>query len=93
MEVNLSEDQRAFIREALESGRIQHEEDAVQQAMLLWEERERRRMRILAAVDVAETSLTRGEGRTITNREELAQLARDVKQRGSARLSVPRDSR
>jgi Arc/MetJ-type ribon-helix-helix transcriptional regulator len=93
MEVNLSDDQRAFIREALESGRIQHEEDAVQEAMLLWEERERRRMHILAAVDAAETSFARGESRTITNREELAQLARDVKQRASARFSVPRDSR
>lgn len=85
MAVNLTDDQRAFIREALESGRIQHEEDAVQEAMLLWEERERQRMHILAAVDAAEISLARGEGRTIANREELAQLARDVKKRAKAR--------
>lgn len=70
MEVNLTDDQRAFIREALQSGRIQHEEDAVQEAMLLWEERERHRMQILATVDAAEISLARGEGRTVTNPEE-----------------------
>lgn len=61
--------------------------------MLLWEERERRRMQILAAVDSAEASLARGEGRTITNRKELTQLARDVKQRSSAKSSLPQDSR
>lgn len=93
MEVNLTDDQRAFIREALESGRIHHEEDAVREAMLLWEDRERRRVHILAAVDAAETSLAHGEGRTITNREELTQLASDIKQRASARFPVPRDSR
>lgn len=93
MEVNLTDDQRAFIREALKSGRIQHEEDAVRQAMLLWEERERQRMQILTAVDAAEASLSRGHGRTITNPEELAQLARDVKKRVSERFSLPRDSR
>lgn len=93
MEVNLTDDQKAFVREALESGRIQNAEDAVREAMLLWEGRERRRIHILAAVDAAEASLTRGEGRTVTNRDELGQLARDVKKRASTRLSASPDSR
>jgi hypothetical protein len=55
--------------------------------MSLWEERERRRLEILAAADRAEESLARGEGRTITSREEVTQIAADVKRRGMARLA------
>lgn len=43
---------------------------------------------ILAAVDKAEASLARDEGRRITTREELTQLADDIKRRGVARLSA-----
>jgi len=88
MEVHLTPDQEAFIRQAMETGRLHREEDAVQEAMLLWEERERRRMEILASVDKAEASLARDEGRRITSHEEVVQLAEDVKQRGKARLSA-----
>jgi putative addiction module CopG family antidote len=77
MEVHLTDDQKAFIRQAVQTGRYAREEDAVQDALSLWEERERRRVEILAAVDQAEASLTRGEGRRITTREETAQLADD----------------
>jgi Arc/MetJ-type ribon-helix-helix transcriptional regulator len=87
MEVHITPDQEAFIRHALETGRLQREEDAVREAMLLWEERERRRMEILASVDKAEASLARGEGRRLTTHEEALQLADDVKQRGMTRLS------
>jgi Arc/MetJ-type ribon-helix-helix transcriptional regulator len=86
MEVHLTEDQKAFIRNAVESGRIRQEEEAVQEAMLLWEERERRRMQILAAADRAEASLARGEGRKVRNREQLSKLADDVKRRARAKL-------
>lgn len=43
--------------------------------------RERVRAEILAAVDAAETSLSRGEGRVIT-RQSMQELAGRVKQRG-----------
>jgi putative addiction module CopG family antidote len=49
MNVNISPDQKAFIREAIESGRFRSEEDALQEALALWEERERARSEILAA--------------------------------------------
>ncbi len=88
MEVRLTPDQEAFIREAIAAGRFHREEEAVREAMLLWEERERRRLEILAAVDKAEASLARGEGRRITTHEEVAQLAGDIKQRGMARLAA-----
>ncbi len=62
MEVQLTPDQAAFIRQAVETGRLHREEEAVQEAMELWGERERRRLEILTAVDRAEASLARGEG-------------------------------
>jgi hypothetical protein len=53
-----------------------------------WEERERRRLEILAVVEQAEASLARGEGRRITTHEEVTQLAQHIKRRGMARLSA-----
>jgi Arc/MetJ-type ribon-helix-helix transcriptional regulator len=87
MEVQLTPDQKAFVRQAIESGRLQREEDAVREALALWEGRERARAEILAAVDAAELSLARGEGRTITQ-QSMRDLAGDIKQRGRNRLSA-----
>jgi hypothetical protein len=87
MEVQLTPDQRAFVRQAIESGRLRREEDATTEAPSLWEERERTRAEILAAVDEAVASLARGEGRIITQ-ESMRELAEDLKRRGRARLSA-----
>lgn len=87
MEVRLTPDQEAFVRQAIESGRLQRAEDAVEEALSLWEERERKRAEFLATIDVAEASLARGEGRTITQ-ESMRELADQVKQRGRARLAA-----
>ena len=87
MEVQLTPDQKAFVRQAIQSGRLHSEEDAVLEALALWEERERSRAEILAAVDEAEASLARGEGRVIT-RESMRDLAAEVKQRGRDRLAA-----
>jgi Arc/MetJ-type ribon-helix-helix transcriptional regulator len=93
MEVHLTPDQDAFIRQAIETGRLHRKEDAVQEAMSLWEERERRRLEILVAVDHSEASLGRGEGRRITKHEEVTQLAADIKRRGMARLAAEQTPR
>jgi Arc/MetJ-type ribon-helix-helix transcriptional regulator len=85
MEVQLTPDQEAFVRQAIENGRLHREEDAVKEALLLWEERERTRAEIVAAVDEAEAALARGEGRVI-NQESMRELAETVKRRGRARL-------
>jgi Arc/MetJ-type ribon-helix-helix transcriptional regulator len=87
MEVQLTPEQRAFVRQAIETGCLRREEDAVQEALALWAERERTRAEILAAVDEAEASLARGEGRLITQ-ESMRELADQVKQRGRARLAA-----
>ena len=93
MNVDLTPDQRALVKRAIESGRFSHEEQAVQEALALWEERERRRLEILAAMDEAEASLAKGEGRPITE-ESMKALAEEIKERGRRRLaaepSVPR---
>jgi putative addiction module CopG family antidote len=68
MEVHLTPDQEAFVRQAIASGRLQRAEEAVEQALSLYEERERNRMEILGALDAAEASIARGEGIEITNR-------------------------
>lgn len=91
MEVHFTPDQKAFARQAVESGRLAREEDAVLEALLLWEDRERRRREILAAVDEAEASLARGEGRPITQ-DSMRELAESVKQRGRVRLAADRDT-
>jgi len=72
MDVELTADQRAFVQKAIESGRFSREEEAVAEALALWEERERRRLEIVAMIDEAEASLARGEGRAFTkNRHRL----------------------
>jgi Arc/MetJ-type ribon-helix-helix transcriptional regulator len=93
MEVQLTADQQAFIREAIAGGRLQRPEEALQQALLLWEERARRRLEILAAVELSKASLARGDGRVVTTREESDHLASDIARRGMARLSAEHNSR
>lgn len=91
MDVQLTPDQAAFVRQAIESGRLRREEDAVKEALSLWEERERTRAEILAAVDEAEASLARGEARIITE-ESMHELAEEVKRRGRARLAAEQEA-
>jgi Arc/MetJ-type ribon-helix-helix transcriptional regulator len=89
MPVNLAPDQKAFVRDAIVSGRLHGEEDAMREALALWERRERARAEILASVDVAEAALARGEGRVITQ-ESMRDLAAEVKQRGRECLAAER---
>jgi Arc/MetJ-type ribon-helix-helix transcriptional regulator len=85
MEFELTSDQRAFARHAVAAGRLKREEDAVAEALALWEERERRRVEFRATIDEARASLARGEGREITQ-ESMRTLSAEVKARGRARL-------
>lgn len=90
MNVELTPDQRAFVQKAIESGRFKREEEAIEEALALWEERERRRLELLAMLDEADTSLARGEGIPITE-ESMRALAEDVKQQGRRRLAAERE--
>ena len=98
MEIRPTPDQEAFIRDAIEAGRIESAEDAAKKALALWEERERRRSEILAAVDIAQASTARGEGIEIT-RESMRELVEDVRPplpvrngEGRSDLTAPRPS-
>jgi Arc/MetJ-type ribon-helix-helix transcriptional regulator len=79
MEIHLTPDQEAFVREAVASGRVQRAEEAVEQAMLLWERRERSRLEILAALDASELDLREGRF-TEYSKESLPKLADELKQ-------------
>jgi putative addiction module CopG family antidote len=57
MEVQLTPDQEAFVRKAVASGRYPNAEAAVRDAMARWEEGERARLELLAALDEAEADL------------------------------------
>ena len=85
MDVHLSPDQKAFARRAIESGRLHSEQDVVQEALALWEERERQTTEFLVTLEDAKASIARGEGRIITE-ESMRELAGEVKERGRARL-------
>ena|SRR5271166_1243474 len=85
MNVDLTPEQKAFAQRAIESGRISSEDDAVRQALALWEERERQRAEFLLTLSEAKASVARGEGRDVTP-ETAQQLAGAVKERGRARL-------
>jgi len=86
MEVNLTPDQKDFVRRAIESGRLSREEEAVREALSLWEDRDRKRLEILSALDEAEASLSSGKGRELTP-DSARELADNIKRRGRARLA------
>jgi Arc/MetJ-type ribon-helix-helix transcriptional regulator len=88
MEVQLTADQRAFARRAVEAGRLESEEAAVREALALWEARERRRLDFQATLNDARACLARGEGRMITQ-ESMRDLAAEVRERGRARENEP----
>jgi Arc/MetJ-type ribon-helix-helix transcriptional regulator len=86
MQVQLTPEQSSFVNLGIQEGRFSAPEDAVQQALALWEKRERARVELLASLDLAERSLDAGEGETYTV-ETLHELTQLVQQRGVARLA------
>ena len=85
--LKLTPDQEAFVRQAVESGRLHDEQEALQEALALWEERERRRHELLASVHSARAARARGEGRPLTE-ASMRELTDQVKARGRARLAA-----
>jgi putative addiction module CopG family antidote len=87
MQIDLTPEQQDFVRQAVESGRFKSAEDAVEAALTLWVERERRRAEILATVDAARAAVARCEGIDITE-ESMRAVAEDIKQRGRSRFAA-----
>lgn len=78
------------MQKAIESGRFTREEEAVQEALALWEERERRRLEVIAMIEEAEACLARGEGREFKTKEDTKTLADQSKQRVRRRIDARR---
>jgi Arc/MetJ-type ribon-helix-helix transcriptional regulator len=91
MQIDLTPEQQDFVRQAVESGRFGRPEDAVQAAMTLWVDRERRRAEILAAVDIARASIRSGESIEVT-KESMRALAEDVTANAVAQFVSLRES-
>jgi len=88
MEVHPTPEQQAFIHRAIESGRLHDEEDAVREALSLWEQRERARTEVLVALDDAEADLAAGRYSDYTD-TTLPVLADELKHEARS----PRDRR
>jgi putative addiction module CopG family antidote len=86
MQVQLTPEQSSFVDLGIQEGRFRNSEEAVRQALALWEKRERARVELLASLDLAEQSLDGGDGEAYSA-ESLHELVESVKQRGLARLA------
>ena len=84
MEINLTPGQNAFVKYAIESGRLQRPEEAVEEALVLWEKHERKRVEILVAIDESESDIASGRYSEYTN-AILPQLAEELKREARAR--------
>lgn len=87
MNITLSPGQQSFIQQVIDSGRLGTVEDALAEALVLWEERERKRATLIASLDAAEASLTDADSMVI-NEGSMRDLANTVKARGRARLAA-----
>ena len=91
MNVQLTPNQHNLVRQAIASGRLHDEQQAIQEALALWEDRELARAELITSLDEAEASIDRGEDIEITP-EAMRTLAEDIKQRGRARLAAKQPS-
>jgi Arc/MetJ-type ribon-helix-helix transcriptional regulator len=78
VQVDFTPDQEAFVQEAIRSGRLNRAEDAVRQALSLWERDERKRLEILAAFEESEADLESGNYADYTD-ENASRLAEELK--------------
>ena len=84
MEIPITPEQDAFIRQAVARGRYRTAEDAIGDALRKWERDERNRVELLAALDEGEADLESGHYTDHTD-TTLPQLAADLKQDARAR--------
>lgn len=86
MQIELTPEQNSFIDMGIQEGRFQNSEEAVRQALALWEKRERARIQFLVSLDEAEKSIDAGEGEEYTI-ETLPKFVEGVRARGMAKLN------
>jgi putative addiction module CopG family antidote len=87
MEIELTSEQDALIRQAIEKGLYQNPADAVHFAMDLWVEQERARLALLEAIQEGEDSAEREGWIELDSDEAITALIEDVKQQGRDQLA------
>ena len=85
MEIELTPEQDSLVHLGIEQGRYRDEHDAVKEAMMMWEKRQRDHMELLASLRIAELELDAGLGTTYTE-ETIHSLGKNVRDRCVARL-------
>ncbi len=86
MQIELTPAQNSFVELGIQEGRFQSRDEAVRQALALWEKRERERLELMGSLDSAERALDAGEGEEFSP-ETLGGLVESVRKRGSANLN------
>lgn len=86
MEIKPSPEQDSFIHLAIKQGRFLRPEDAVKDALELWEKRERARFELLSEIAAGDASFDGGE-LVLDSDESIATWVESVKKRGRARLT------
>ena len=87
MQITLTEAQEALVLRAVKAGRLSRAEDAVTEALLLWEEQQRARETLLASIAAGRQAIARGDCIEITP-DSMRALADDVKRRGRERRAA-----
>ena len=86
MQFELTPEQSSFVDLGIREGRFTNTEEAMRNALALWEQRERERMRLLASLEMADASLDAGKGE-IYDTDDLSALVESIRQRGHERLA------
>jgi Arc/MetJ-type ribon-helix-helix transcriptional regulator len=87
MEIELTPEQDSLVSLGIEQGRFRRREDAVRDAMALWEERERAQIELLAELEAGEGSFDEDDP-ILDSDEAIAAFFDDIKQRGRANLAA-----
>jgi putative addiction module CopG family antidote len=81
MEVQLTPDQEEFIRKGMDEGRYKSADDAVRETMAHWEEAQRERLEMIAALEAGEADIEAGRYREY-DADSSPGLAEELKREG-----------
>lgn len=87
MEIELTPEQDSLVNLGIEQGRLQRREDAVRDAMVLWEDRERARIELLAELEAGDSEPEENDI-VLGSDEAVAAFFEDIKKRGRAKLAA-----
>ena len=87
MQIELSPEQSSFVDLGIQEGRFRNPEEAMQQALALWVNRERARIELLASIEAGDDS-PREDDIVLDSEEEIAEFFAGVEKRGLAKLAA-----